>query len=38
MEGRMVSGIMVLVLAFGILAAIWLIVIFGSSFFGPKVD
>jgi hypothetical protein len=34
----MVDGAMVLVLAVGILAAIWAIVLYGSSFFGPKVD
>ena len=29
---------MLLVLAFGILVAIWIIVIYGSTFFGPKTD
>jgi hypothetical protein len=32
----MVNGYMVLVLAFGTLAAIWAIVLYGSTFFGPK--
>jgi len=32
----MVTGYMVLVLAFVCLAAIWAIVLYGSSFFGPK--
>jgi hypothetical protein len=31
-----VDGPMVLVLSFGILVVIWLIVIYGSGFFGPK--
>lgn len=34
----MFNGEMVLVLAFGTLAAIWVVVIYGSGFFGPKVD
>jgi hypothetical protein len=34
----MVDGPMVLVLAFAILVAIWAIVIYGSTFFGPKTD
>jgi hypothetical protein len=34
----MVEGVMVLVLAVAILAAIWAVVLYGSSFFGPKVD
>jgi hypothetical protein len=33
----MVEGMMVLVIAVGILAAIWAVVLYGSSFFGPKV-
>jgi hypothetical protein len=36
-EGKMVvDGPMVLVVAFGWLAFIWIIVIYGSGFFGPK--
>jgi hypothetical protein len=34
----MINGITVLVLAVGVLAAIWIIVLWGSSFFGPRVD
>ncbi len=33
-----VDGAMVLVIAFGALALIWVVVIYGSGFFGPKVD
>jgi hypothetical protein len=32
----MVDGIMVLVLAVGVLAAVWIVVIYGASFFGPR--
>ena len=32
------DGPMVLVVASGLLAFIWIVVIFGSGFFGPKVD
>jgi hypothetical protein len=32
-----IDGPMVLVIAFGWLAFIWIVVIFGSNFFGPKV-
>jgi hypothetical protein len=32
------DGALVLVIAFGWLAVIWIIVIYGSGFFGPKVD
>jgi hypothetical protein len=32
----MVDGMMVLVIAFGVLAALWIIVFYGSSYFGPK--
>jgi hypothetical protein len=32
----MVDGVMMLVIAVGILAAIWAVVLFGSSFFGPR--
>jgi hypothetical protein len=35
-EGKMVDGIAVLGIAFGVLAALWLIVFYGSSYFGPK--
>jgi hypothetical protein len=34
----MVDGLMVLVIAIGILAVIWAVVLLGSSFFGPKTD
>jgi hypothetical protein len=34
----MIDGIMVLVIAVGVLAAMWAIVIYGSGFFGPKTD
>ena len=34
----MVNGVMVLVIAVAVLAAMWLIVLYGSSFFGPKTD
>jgi hypothetical protein len=37
-EGKMVEGAMVLVISVVILAAIWAIVLYGSSFFGPRVD
>lgn len=32
----MVDGIAVLGIAFGVLAALWIIVFYGSSYFGPK--
>ena len=32
-----VDGAMILVIAFGWLAFIWIVVIYGSDFFGPKV-
>jgi hypothetical protein len=32
----MVDGAMVLVLAFVFLAAIWAIVLYGSTYFGPR--
>ena len=35
-EGKMVDGMMVLVIAFGVLAALWIIIFYGSSYFGPK--
>ena len=31
------DGAMILVIAFGWLAFIWIVVIYGSDFFGPKV-
>jgi hypothetical protein len=34
----MVDGMAVLVIAVGVLAAMWVVVIYGSSYFGPKVD
>ena len=34
----MVDGMAVLVIAVGVLAVIWVVVIYGSSYFGPKVD
>jgi hypothetical protein len=34
----MINGITVLVLAVGVLVTIWIIVLWGSSFFGPRVD
>ena len=34
----MLDGIMVPILAIVILAALWIIVIYGSSYFGPKTD
>ena len=34
----MVNGPMVLLVAFGALAAVWVIVLFGSRFFGPRTD
>ena len=38
-EGDMIiEGPMLLVVAFGILVAIWAIVLYGSTFFGPKTD
>jgi hypothetical protein len=32
----MLDGIMILVVGFGFYAAIWVSVIYGASFFGPK--
>ena len=34
----MVDGIMVPVLALVVLAALWLVVLYGSTFSGPKAD
>jgi len=35
-EDEMVTGPTVLVIAFGVLAVLWVVVIYGSHFFGPK--
>jgi hypothetical protein len=35
-EDKMVDGATVLIIAFGVLALIWIIVIYGSGYFGPK--
>jgi hypothetical protein len=35
-EERMVNGIMVLVLAIAVLAILWAIVLYGSTYFGPR--
>ena len=35
-EERMINGIMVLVLAIVVLAIMWAIVLYGSSYFGPR--
>jgi len=32
----MVTGAMVVVIGIGVLAAMWMIVLWGSSYFGPK--
>jgi hypothetical protein len=37
-EEKMLNGIEVLGLAFGVLATLWIIVFYGSSYFGPKTD
>jgi hypothetical protein len=37
-EVQMIDGVMVPVLALAVLAAMWIIVIYGSTFFGPKTD
>jgi ABC-type transporter Mla subunit MlaD len=37
-EEHMISGIMVLVLAIAVLAVLWAIVLYGSTFFGPRTD
>jgi hypothetical protein len=34
----MVEGAMVLVVAIATLAVIWAVVLYGSTFFGPKTD
>ena len=35
-EVKMVDGIMVPIIAVGVLAVIWTVVLYGSSFFGPR--
>src|SRR5262249_47633843 len=37
-EGDMLNGMMVLVVAVAVLAALWIIVLYGSTYFGPKTD
>jgi hypothetical protein len=32
----MIDGYMVPVLGFGVLAAVWIVVIWGSTYFGPR--
>jgi hypothetical protein len=32
----MIDGMMVVVLAFAILATLWIVVLYGSSYFGPR--
>jgi len=34
----MLNGMMVLVVAVAVLAALWIIVLYGSTYFGPKTD
>jgi hypothetical protein len=34
----MVDGTLVPVIAIGLLAAIWIVVLYGSRYFGPKTD
>jgi hypothetical protein len=34
----MITGYMVPLLAVAVLAAMWIIVLYGSTFFGPKTD
>jgi len=34
----MLDGPLVLLVAFGTLAAVWVVVLYGSTFFGPKTD
>ena len=34
----MVDGVLVLAIAFGILAFLWVLVLYGSTFFGPKTE
>jgi hypothetical protein len=35
-EGKMLDGNLVPVVAFGVMGAMWVIIIYGSTFFGPK--
>jgi hypothetical protein len=35
-EDNMIDGYMVPVLGFGVLAAVWIVVIWGSTYFGPR--
>ena len=35
-EDKMVDGPTVLLIAFGVLGLIWIVVIYGSGYFGPK--
>jgi hypothetical protein len=37
-EPMMINGIMVLVLAIVVLAILWAIVLYGSTYFGPRTD
>jgi hypothetical protein len=37
-EGDVVDGVLVLAVAFGILAFLWVLVLYGSTFFGPKTE
>jgi hypothetical protein len=37
-EDKMLEGSMVLVVALGTLAVLWAIVLYGSTYFGPKTD
>jgi hypothetical protein len=33
-----INGIMVLAVAIGVLAVLWAVVLYGSTYFGPKTD
>jgi len=37
-EGDVVDGVLVLAVAFGFLAFLWVLVLYGSTFFGPKTE
>jgi len=37
-EEKMVDGLGAVAIGFGVLAALWIIVFYGSSYFGPKTD
>ncbi|HEY6993511.1 MAG TPA: hypothetical protein VH397_07375 [Xanthobacteraceae bacterium] len=37
-EEHVINGIMVLAVAFGVLALLWAVVLYGSTYFGPKTD